>query len=313
MATLTVSDQLMADLVSIGYTTGSLQDRILQWYSSVGSLQSSASGFTPADQGLLAWNYDPIQEANNATIAVGGTLEMYRIRVPKGGLCTGAATIVGTAGASVVAGANFMTLFNAAMTTQLAQSVDMAVNTGGVGNLNTAGRLLTPWSGGAVQLTAGDYYLSRLVYCTGTPTYPYFCKMTSNNAAGQNFVGTPNITATYLSGGTSGQNTLALSGFTNTINPNIYYTITGTGVPANTVALINPVTGLATLTSSSATPNGTVSNLTTQAAGTYTLVANYINRIATANTGLTAMPAVSAITNQFTWANPGSPFWVGLY
>lgn len=67
----------------------------------------------PADNGLQAWNYDPIIGSSTSILAAAGTLYACRLRLAKPATLSNLWVQVLTAGATLTAGRNLAGLFNA--------------------------------------------------------------------------------------------------------------------------------------------------------------------------------------------------------
>jgi hypothetical protein len=86
---------------------------------------------TPADQGLAAWTFDPALPASGKA-GIAGTQYLAAVYVPRRITATKLMWGINTAGASPVAGQNFVGLYNAAGTRLASVGVDARVTTTGV-------------------------------------------------------------------------------------------------------------------------------------------------------------------------------------
>lgn len=112
-----------------------------------------AGATMPGEQGLQAWNYDPVS-ASGTSVLTTGTIYMARIRVTTGFVCSTSYFNVAALGTTLTAGQNFLALYDAAGT-QVAITADQTANWGTANFKTTA--WVTP-----VSLTPGYYYLAIL-------------------------------------------------------------------------------------------------------------------------------------------------------
>ncbi|GGN40131.1 hypothetical protein FHR83_007114 [Actinoplanes campanulatus] len=135
---------------------------------------SSPSVFTPADHGLLAWNFDPIM-TTGGVVAVGGTLYVMRIQLASPATISNILMYVTAAGATLTANQCWAGLYDSAGNL-LSATAQQATNWQTTGLKTMA--LAAPQS-----VPAGTCYVG--VYGTGT-TLPQFTRGSNVVAAALN-------------------------------------------------------------------------------------------------------------------------------
>lgn len=116
----------------------------------------------PEDQGLLAWAFDPVHAVSfNATSS--GAIALSKVWLRQAATVTNIIYAVVDAGTGIVAGQNFVGLYNSAGT-RVGVSADQSANMGSAGTIVTAA-LTSPYAA-----AAGFYWVAFLTNATGSPT-----------------------------------------------------------------------------------------------------------------------------------------------
>jgi hypothetical protein len=162
-----------------------------------------------ADQGLIAWAYDPAIAAVASNSPTAGQVQATRIKVP-------ATTIsnlwlgINTAGATLTAGQNFAALYNSGATAQLGITADQTTNW-------QSGFLAIQMPITPVAVPAGFVYVCW--YSNGTTT-PKFQWAGSGNLVNANV---PGATSRFGKGGTGATTAFPGSPLTITASADAYW------------------------------------------------------------------------------------------
>jgi parallel beta-helix repeat protein len=132
--------------------------------------------WNPSDQGLVTWTMDVMTATANSILPAQGTLYLVRVHVPVAASVRNILAAITGAGSGLRSGQCFAGLWNASGGARVGATADQAANWA------TTGVKTMALSGGAVNLTAGDYYIG--LYANGT-TLPNFAR--GNNQIGGAF------------------------------------------------------------------------------------------------------------------------------
>jgi hypothetical protein len=119
--------------------------------------------WTPSDQGLVSYTYDPATVSGNATLASAGVLYLSRLHVDVAATVTNILASIATAGATLTAGQCGAALYNASGAL-LSATADQASAWGSTG-------LKTMALAVAQNLPAGDYYVGLWFNGTTSPAF----------------------------------------------------------------------------------------------------------------------------------------------
>lgn len=150
-------------------------------------------GFTPADCGFLAWNYD-LGLAASATTPTTNVVNLIRINIRQAISVTNVNLAVSAAGSGLTSGQNFTGLYNSAGTL-IGTSADQTTPWG------TSGPKTAALTGGPFALAAGTFVWVAVVSNTGTST-PNFFRTVSGVASAIN-IGFTAATARFATNGTA--------------------------------------------------------------------------------------------------------------
>lgn len=113
-------------------------------------------GWSPVDQGLLAWTYDPAATQSTSVPSVAGRLEFYRLRLISPASVTNIVQYVNSPGSSLTSGQCFCALFGTTGTL-IAQTADQSTAWGSNG-LKTMALAGGPYSLASGLYTVGFWY-----------------------------------------------------------------------------------------------------------------------------------------------------------
>lgn len=125
----------------------------------VDALENPAQPFS--EFGFVGWNYDPVMGSGTTPPGTNQQLYMLRVNIPVDSLVSRICLGIGTAGATFVAGQNFIGLYNAAGTL-LASSADQSTNWTNVGLVKSD--MASP-----INVTAGNYFVGFIMNATTRP------------------------------------------------------------------------------------------------------------------------------------------------
>jgi parallel beta-helix repeat protein len=131
--------------------------------------------WNPSDQGLVTWTMDVMTATANSILPAQGTLYLVRVHVPVAATVRNILAAITNAGSGLRAGQCFAGVWNASGGARVGVTADQSTSWATTGVKTMA---LT----GAVNLTAGDYYIG--IYANGT-TLPNFAR--GNNQIGGPF------------------------------------------------------------------------------------------------------------------------------
>jgi parallel beta-helix repeat protein len=137
--------------------------------------QHPRTSWAAADHGLVTWTMDVLTATANSVLPAAGTLYVVRVHVPAAARVTNIVAAITNAGAGLLAGKCFAGLWHASSKELVGATADQSAN------WDSAGPKTMPLSG-AVELTAGDYYIG--IYASGS-TLPSFAR--GNNQIGGGF------------------------------------------------------------------------------------------------------------------------------
>ena len=148
--------------------------------------------WTPADQGLVAWNFDPVL-ANNTVTAVSGTKYVFRIKVGQSCTVTNIVMCLPTAGSTLTAGQNGCALYDSTGA-QLGATADQS------GSWTSGGVKIMPITA-PVAVNAGFVYVE--VMSNGTTPATFTRATPSASAMNTNLAGATLRNATNGTGATA--------------------------------------------------------------------------------------------------------------
>ena len=163
-----------------------ISDLITQIGADIKSLNTRVNAITPGDQfvaadyGYKSQAYELHIGASNTALPVNGTIYTVRLRLPAAATITNVVFAIGTAGASLTTGQNFVALYKATDKTLIAVSADQTTLWSSTG-IKTAALV-----GGPYALPAGDYY--AVIWSNGT-TRPALVRSASNAMLNGSMVG----------------------------------------------------------------------------------------------------------------------------
>ena len=131
--------------------------------------------WNPSDQGLVTWTMDVMTATANSILPAQGTLYVVRVHVPVAATARNILAAITNAGSGLRSGQCFAGVWNASGGARVGVTADQSTSWATTGVKTMA---LT----GAVNLTAGDYYIG--LYANGT-TLPNFAR--GNNQIGGAF------------------------------------------------------------------------------------------------------------------------------
>ena len=143
--------------------------------ASAANHQHPRTYWNPSDQGLVTWTMDVMTAAANSILPAQGTLYVVRVHVPVAASVRNILAAVTNAGSGLRSGQCFAGVWNASGGARAGVTADQSTGWSTTGVKTMA---LT----GAVNLTAGDYYIG--LYANGT-TLPNFAR--GNNQIGGSF------------------------------------------------------------------------------------------------------------------------------
>jgi parallel beta-helix repeat protein len=132
--------------------------------------------WNPSDQGLVTWTMDVMVATANSILPAQGTLYLVRVHVPVAASVRNIMAAITNAGSGLRSGQCFAGVWNASSGARAGVTADQSAGWA------TTGVKTMALSGGAVSLTAGDYYIG--LYANGT-TLPNFAR--GNNQIGGAF------------------------------------------------------------------------------------------------------------------------------
>ncbi|GAA2192734.1 hypothetical protein [Streptomyces bangladeshensis] len=171
------------------------------------TLAAYGNAWTPSDQGLIAWSFDPACCSTSGTTLSAGFIYLIEIVLRQAATISKVNVVIGTAGSGLTAGQCLAGLYDTSGTRR-GITGDMSTTWNSAGN--KAMSLTTPYSA-----AAGRYYLALLHNGTTSPTFA------CGSTLGANFTpGNANLAAgSYrfcrsASGQTSLPTSITLSGYT---------------------------------------------------------------------------------------------------
>ena len=132
--------------------------------------------WTPSDQGLITWTMDVTVATANSILPQAGTLSVSRVHVPVAASAQNILAAITNGGTGLISGQCFAGLWNASSGALVGATGDQS------SNWATTGVKTMALSGGAKNLTAGDYYIG--IYANGS-ALPSFAR--GNNQIGGAF------------------------------------------------------------------------------------------------------------------------------